>query len=249
MQMKKKEIFKINFKTKKVNIVFIGDWHLGNSLSNETHLLEDINKISQMNNTWVYLMGDLIENAINGIGVEEQYLSITYQLQQLRYYIKPIKHKILGCILGNHEWRTTRAAQANLLKELYEGILGIPVYNFEHYFQIQLQNEKYRILVRHPSSMGTTTGWIMNLFGKASRIIAGDYDIMVFGHFHRKLIHKRNYMTMNGSLRTKYDCISGHYLKYHESYAHQKMLTPHESGCIIATFYRDEHKIEVKEFD
>jgi predicted MPP superfamily phosphohydrolase len=238
----------MNFKTKKVNIVFIGDWHLGNSYTDEKLLLETINQISKMKNTWVYLMGDLIENAINGIGIDEQYLSITYQLQQLRYYIEPIKNKIIGCILGNHEWRTTRAAQANLLKELYYGILGIPTYNFEHYFQIHVQNEKYRILVRHPSSMGTTTGWIMNLFAKASRIIAGDYDIMVFAHFHRKLIHKRNYLAMNGELRTKYDCISGHFLNYHNSYAHEKMLTPHEPGCIMATFYADKHLVEVKEF-
>lgn len=250
----------MNFKTKKVNIIFIGDWHLGNAQCDENLLMKHINKISKMNNTYVYLMGDLIENAINNIGVEEQYLSVTYQLKQLKEYIKPIKNKILGCILGNHEWRTTRKAQANLLKELYEGILGIPVYNFEHYFSIALgrdlkdmgfyQNQSYRIIVRHPQGRGTTLGWITNQFKKVSRIISGDYDLMVLAHFHQVFIHERHYLKADSDkLYTKYDCISGHYLDYKNSYAHQLLLSPYKKGCIMATFYRDEHKIEVKEFE
>jgi len=238
----------MNFTTKKVKIVFIGDSHLGNVKCDEKLFYEKLEKARHMNNTYIYLMGDLIDNAISYVGEEDQWLSVEYQLKRLKMLIQPIKHKIIGCILGNHEWRTTKKAKANLLKEVYEGIIGIPVKNFGDYFTISVGSQQYRIITRHPSTGGTTIGWITGMFKKESRIIAGDYDLMVFGHFHRKLIHKRIYMKIDGKLYTKWDCISGHFLDYYDGYAHQKLLTPHEKGCIIATFYRDEHKVEVEEF-
>ena len=240
----------MNFKTQKAKIIFTGDWHLGNQDCDLKLIKKHISRISRMGeDTHVYLTGDLIENAINGIGESDQQYSVNYQLEQLKKIIQPIKNRIIGCVLGNHEWRTTKVAKGNLLIRIYESILGCPCYGFEDYFQIKMGKQQYKILVRHPSSRATSTGYIRRLFKACSHNIAGDYDLMVFAHFHQVLPHKRDYYTYNSpELRRKWDCIYGHYLNYKEGYAHEKMLSHHKKGCIIATFERDKHKLEVKEF-
>jgi len=238
----------MKFTTNKVKIVFLGDLHLGNDKCDLKLIKAKINKIKRMNNTFIYLTGDLIENAINNVGISEQYLSVTYQLNQLKEILAPVKDKIIGCVLGNHEWRTNKAAQSKLIVELYSAILGVECEEFAEYFTIHVRGRPYKIYVAHPDGSGSTLGWITNRFVKASQLIGGDYDLMAFAHYHRLLHYKRYYLDENSDeLRFKHQIITGHFLTYKGSYVHKKMLSPQEKGCYVVTFHADKHLIEVKE--
>ena len=237
----------MNFFTKRVKIVFMGDFHLGNEKCDLKLIKAKINKIKHMNNTFIYLTGDLIENAINNVGIEEQYLSVTYQLKQLKEILAPIKDKIIGCVLGNHEWRTNKKSQSNMILQLYEAILDIECHEFANYFTIHVLARPYKIIVDHPSGHGTTLGWITRQFVNISQVYGGDYDLMVLAHFHRLLHYKRYYVDDSDILKVKHELISGHFLTYKGGYAHKKMLSPQEKGCYICTFHSDKDLIEVRE--
>jgi hypothetical protein len=227
-------------------IVFMGDFHLGNVACDEELIKKKIRRIARMNNTFVFLMGDLIENAVNNVGVDEQLLSVDYQLRKLKEIIAPIKDKILGCVLGNHETRTNKKSQSHIIKELYEAILGVPCYEFAHKFEF----EGYKIIVNHPEGRGTTLGWVTRQFVNISQVYGGDYDLMVLAHFHRLLHYKRYYVDMSDDLKVKHEIICGHFIDYKNGYAHKKMLSPQKKGCYIVTFHNDKYidLIEVKEF-
>jgi predicted MPP superfamily phosphohydrolase len=250
----------MKFTTKKVNIVFMGDFHIGHDSCDLDMIKAKIRKVSKMNNTYIFLMGDLIENAINGVGVDEQYLGVTQQLVLLKELLLPVKHKIIGCVLGNHEWRTNRKSQSNMILQLYEAILDVKCYEFAYKFKVFFSREgstggkewiethrNYNIIACHPDGRGSTLGWITRQFVNVSQVYGGEYDLMALAHFHR-LLHYQRYYVDRDILKIKHEIITGHFLNYINTYAHRKMLSPQEKGCYIVTFYRDKHKIEVKEF-
>lgn len=83
----------------------IGDLHVGDPLFNEKKFKEFVNSIKSRDDTYLILMGDLLDCAIKD-SIGDTYSAIQNPQQAKKYLIEllqPVKDKILGVIQGNHE--------------------------------------------------------------------------------------------------------------------------------------------------
>jgi hypothetical protein len=100
----------------KLNLYYLGDFHEGNCNMDESALREAVEIIKNDPDGYFFLMGDMIE-AITHLGdkrfdplsIHEKYnirdlkdLPMR-QAQKAFSYIKPIQHKCLAVVIGNHE--------------------------------------------------------------------------------------------------------------------------------------------------
>ena len=178
-------------------IIFdLADIHLGNEAFDKSLFESDLKFIKETSNVFVILGGDLIENNTkNTVGsVFQQLLSPREQKRMIVDYLKPIKHKILGSVQGNHEARIDNKSSDTDIAEDIAGILGVPYNPFAvlNYISVGF-NEKinrpyrYSILTRHGSSGGTTISGAVNGSLKARNILLG-VDIFMSGHTHQQSV-------------------------------------------------------------
>ena len=96
---------------KEVNIVPFGDLHYGLKFCDKKLVEHIIGKIDKMKDTYVILMGDLIENSSRdsvGTGIYDQLMSPQEQIDGICDLLYPIKDKIILSNRGNHEQRAYR---------------------------------------------------------------------------------------------------------------------------------------------
>jgi len=122
------------FKQKRIKIYFIGDKHEGHEESDTPALLKTVKQIAKERNSYVILMGDLIEMAIKTNMTDSQIFRTQHQLATFIHTIRPILHKVIAVIEGNHERRIETIDYLNdaLMLHLpnavylgYEGFLNI----------------------------------------------------------------------------------------------------------------------------
>jgi predicted phosphodiesterase len=169
-----------------IEIVNMGDLHVGDAGFDEKLLDKEIKKIKDIPNRFVVLNGDLINNAIRH-SVSDIYTEQIGPHEQLDYLVKrfePIKHKILGISQGNHEFRTYRETGIDIAK-LFAASLGkLDCYDPEGgVIFASFGMNKYRPNIRHTASLyfthigGTKAGLL-----KMADVV--DVDIYFRGHYH-----------------------------------------------------------------
>jgi hypothetical protein len=95
-------------------LIFSGDWHLGHEGTDHRLLVEDIDVIASCPEDVtpiVFLMGDLIDNAIRsapGTAIAETVIRVKEQKDEVLALCRKIGDKIVGVIQGNHEERSYR---------------------------------------------------------------------------------------------------------------------------------------------
>jgi len=93
-------------------IYAIGDTHIGAREADIEGLKKFIAKIAEERDSYVVLLGDLINNGLKDSKTNcyEEIASPSAQIDMAVELFTPIKDKILGAVGGNHEARTKRAA-------------------------------------------------------------------------------------------------------------------------------------------
>lgn len=114
-------------KFRKLLIVPIGDIHYGNPLFSKKHLDMAIHFIDGNPNAYTFLTGDLCESAIRTSKGEifRQVGSPQDQRDWIIERFKPIKDKVLGVIMGNHEMRIYNDVGIDICKDIAQA-LGVP---------------------------------------------------------------------------------------------------------------------------
>lgn len=105
---------------KEVKLIVLADWHLGDPNTDIKLIKKWIKVIEEEDNVYCILNGDLINNAIKN-SVSELYtedMTPDKALDKLEELLKPISHKIIAVLEGNHERRTAKEVSINLMKEL-----------------------------------------------------------------------------------------------------------------------------------
>lgn len=95
---------------KQLRIVPISDIHYGNPLCSLKHFQFTLDFIAKYDDVFTYLNGDLLEAVtLDSKGdIFSQELTPQNQRDDVIDLLKPIKHKILGMVTGNHEARIYR---------------------------------------------------------------------------------------------------------------------------------------------
>lgn len=96
-------------KTNAIEIVPLGDLHIGDSCCNIEKIKETINYIKNTKNCYCILNGDLMNNALKTSKSDLYLETMTIEQQQdlLVELLMPIKDKILIMAQGNHEYRSS----------------------------------------------------------------------------------------------------------------------------------------------
>ncbi len=100
-------VFRFNPKWKELWIAPLSDCHYGNPLFSEHHFIRTIRTINSKPFIFTILNGDLIEcTTKTSVGdIYEQIGDPQEQRDWMIERLRPIKHKILGMTMGNHEMR------------------------------------------------------------------------------------------------------------------------------------------------
>ena len=118
-------VFSVRVDKDNAFIFTLSDLHIG--LGNLDYIKDIIKFISNIDNAYVVIGGDLTNNSIkNSLGsVLEEYVSGSDQVKMAVELLTPIKDKILAMIEGNHEKRTQEAAYISIT-QMIATMLGIP---------------------------------------------------------------------------------------------------------------------------
>ena len=93
-----------------VEIIPVADYHWADPNSDHARILEDIKYIAEHDNVYCVLNGDLMDCAIAS-SIGDTYSATLTPMDELRVCVemfKPIAHKILCVVPGNHEMRHYR---------------------------------------------------------------------------------------------------------------------------------------------
>lgn len=247
--MKINRIDTSKFKGKEMNVVFLGDCHLGDKNFDEEKLKKDIKWIKSQKNTVVILMGDMINTGLKdsvGAGSFDDTITPQEQLDQIYELLLPIKKQIIGIHIGNHERRIYERTSIDVIKNLAKQ-LNINYLESSAFNHIRFGNQTYVIYSTHGSSGSTTLGGKINACIKLSSFI--DADIYAMGHVHDLSAYTRDGFRLSKQNKTleeikTYFVLTGHYLKY-GGYAEEKLYSPGKVGFCMITLRADQHQVRI----
>ena len=183
-------------------IIPIGDVHIGSQSFDEAGFKNQIAVIRDNPDTFTILLGDICDcGTKNSVGFSyDAPLSPMEQIKKAVELLKPIKHKILGVVSGNHEGRALKGDGLDLgyflsvelgVEDLYD---PVAVYNFVRFGKTTNKESGARTLVTIYSThgegtSGRTAGAKANGLERRGNIIT-DADICLVGHTHQPLVFK-----------------------------------------------------------
>lgn len=184
-----------------MNIALSGDWHLDGTKKQYKAVKKDVTKMPKC----LILLGDMIDTGI-GSGMNWNQETITEQLRQ--FYDVVRNKKILGYILGNHEYRVFKATGLNV----YDSMLGGETSGFK------FSNGAYIVIEHGSRAPENQVKQIQDLADKFPTA-----SLCALGHTHGLMVD-RNY-NEQWLVRT------GH-LQLYPRYAEDKIMKPKARGYI-----------------
>jgi len=222
-----------------IDVIFIGDSHIGHKNFNKKKFLEAIEWVKQKDNRFAILMGDLIEcltKTHSPAGATRSKDPNDIQVEKLIKWITPIADKILISIAGNHEERTLKSADFTILKQPHM-LLGIEYRHYQASVRLQMDNISYRGYVHHGGGASTKPDFQLRKFIYNSGKL--NLDFMAIGHIHQE--HRQSFPSERfiGDRIVKHECIgirTGGFLD-HPDYAKRAGYPPPDITSPILRFY------------
>jgi len=247
-KLKKKFVDETKKVKNKLELIAFGDWHLGHHTCQVDKIKMMIDYVKRTANARVILMGDLMESATKtsvGSGPYAENYHPQQQKEIILELLKPIKDKIYGSHIGNHEMRILNSTSINLTKDIARE-LGHKYYGFGAYTKIKLGKQQYVIYSTHGSSGSllphTKIKGCLNL----GNFI--DSDVYLYGHVHAldsKALYFEQIKGRQIIKRKRYFILTGHYLGYKNSYAEMKNMIPSKTGSPKIKFHKKIRDIRV----
>ena len=194
-----------------VNIIPIGDFHIGSSEFNYEFFDYMLKQIKKLKNRRIYLMGDLLESASKSVGNSSfhTHMSLEEQKKFLLDALDPFKDDIIGVCVGNHEARLIKEFDFNVVADIARE-LGCKWYN-QNIDTFKINEHTIDVFTRHGKG---TSGQRHLSMGKLERNTNSiQADIYLEGHNHRCLNWNKLYVDKTG-LHRKYYGYTGAFLNY-----------------------------------
>lgn len=226
-----------------VTIIPVSDVHLGAIEHNAKAWRDFCAWVADEPNTYLLLGGDLINNSVRNSVANpfDEVLRPREQKQRIVEYLAPLREKILACVSGNHEARTTKDSDQDITYDIMSKLDLEDIYRPNTAFlKISLgergkgkpqPNVSYTFALTHGTGGGIYTGAAVNRNERYGNIIEG-CDCLIVGHTHKgtitrpskiKIDQQNNVVSVQSYLVV--GCES--WLNY-GGYAMRKMLLPSE---------------------
>ena len=240
----------IDEKAPYIQAVPLGDIHFGDKSANLPRVKETVDWIADHEHARAILMGDLMNCATKssvGAAVFDESFSGQEQYELMLELLGPIKDKIYGSFIGNHEQRIINTTGYNVTKMLAKQ-MGHKYYGYGSFIKLNVSGKNYIIYGTHGCS-GATLPYtkIKKVLDMSSYIIA---DVYLYAHVHDIQVHTQEVKRVDMRKRIverlkKYYILTGGYLNYEDSYAEMKNLRPAKQGSPTIIFGGLEKEIRV----
>ena len=203
-----------------VNIIAIGDFHIGNASFNIDFFKEMLKTIKDLPRRRIYLMGDCLEVASKEVGDSAFNQTCTVE-EQREYFInnlKPFKDDIVGYAKGNHENRLIKQYGFDIVKDMCRE-LDIKSYH-QNIDQFKINDFDFSIFTRHGKGSSQRKHLAMGKLEKGTQDIIA--DMYLEGHNHR-LSFWNELKRFPNEYRRVYYGYTGHFLNYN-GYPNQQYL-------------------------
>lgn len=228
-----KNIIEIKTLEDHIYVIPIGDIHAGagawgKDLVDYDKLQGYIDWIKDRPNAYMLGMGDYGQvEMFDSPGVTfEQLLTPDEQYILMEKMFKPIKDRILGLHIGNHDFRTNEHGLDKVRGMC--STLNVPFLGFSCCTYLKINGISYSIYSTHGHSSSKTPATKLQACMSLTNIMPGK-DIYLMGHMHDII----TYASANemGKVSTLY-AITGHFMRYKFSYAEDCNMRPGKTGCI-----------------
>jgi len=211
----------------------MGDIHRGNQNCDLAFLYSTINTIKENPNAYWVSTGDLLEVATkNSKSDSYEASNLQYELDTLTTELSVISDKCLGFVASNHHNRVDKEIGISIDKVLAHN-LNIPFLGITGLIRVQICTSPYFMCLHHGIGGGTYGGKVNNAMRIAHNYLGA--DIYMSGHTHtyshvpfmQQVVDRKR-----GSIRTilSHSVVTGHCLKWKESYAEKLALHPAPIG-------------------
>ena len=178
-----------------VEIIPVADYHWADPNSDHARILEDIKYIAEHDNVYCVLNGDLMDCAIAS-SIGDTYSATLTPMDELRVCVemfKPIAHKILCVVPGNHEMRHYRSNGVDMtmlmcqqlgIEERYSPTTALLFIRFGENKDGRNHSRPvaYTMYVSHGNGGGRKEGGKIQRLVDLSTIV--DADVYICGHTH-----------------------------------------------------------------
>lgn len=240
------------FKESKIQIILMGDEHLGSKHYDEGLHQEWLNWCLKTPSTYVIGMGDHLETATRdsvGAGVFEQDEVVQEQLEKSYALYRPLADagKLLGMHIGNHEERVYRHSGMDLIKTLTK-MLEVPYFGIGVAHHLVVGKQSYTMYTAH----GHSGARLPHTKIKSAIDLGNMVDVEIYGigHSHQLSHHVRQFYHIDKKRKvvaegTKHFILTGSYLTHWGSYAQQAGYEMMRRGSPNVKLHSKEHKIRV----
>lgn len=242
----------------KLTIIPLSDVHIGDKTADLKKFKEVLDRIKNEPNTYTILNGDLCNMALKNSksDVYESDLTPMEQVIQIINFIEPIKDKILVFASGNHEQRTEKETNIDILYLVAKQLHLEREYSKSWwYLYLSFGTDKkhknkptlYTITGYHGSGGGGTSGAKINKAKKMQQVVIADVYLM--SHVHEPIntkgvIFVPDYQHKSVVKKEQYYAVSNSFVEYENSYAERMGLIPSNTG--ISEIELDGHQKQIK---
>lgn len=179
-------------------------------------------------NKVIYLLGDLIDFPSQKIGSFEADRSADQQIHDILELFKPFKKYIRYSTMGNHERRAKKFFNLDIGR-LIADELGCP-YHFADFFDLlMIEKKPFVVYGKHGTKVNARIDLAEGGMVRDTQNIRA--NLLMQGHNHYCKGFSRPVTTKFG-LKRRYYGFTGHFLKYNNSYAHEKNLVQNPESFI-----------------
>lgn len=242
---------------KDITILPIADVHIGDRLANLKLFKEVLERIKKEPNTYTIINGDLCNMALKNSksDVYSDSLSPMEQVITMVNYLKPIKNKILVIGTGNHEDRTKKETNIDVMR-LIARELGIEERYADSWWYLYLtfgqDNKKrpitYGITGIHGYGGGRKSGGKINRLEDMTQVVIADLYLM--SHTHKPISTKNciyipYYQSKVLSKQEMYYLMTNSFLESDNGYAEKMGFPPSNTSITEAQLSGEKRKIKV----
>ncbi len=173
-------------------VVGISDLHYGNVNVNMDYVDKLLEFVEKEERAYCFLNGDILDNWVEISpkgGVYEQTVPPEYQKEIMVNKLKPIKHKILAIVDGNHEGRSSKAGERSPSEDMAEA-LDVPYLGQGGRVNLNFGKFTYKMHIRHRFRYESSFN-PCNANGRLVEQLDSEADIVAIGHKHDPAIEVR----------------------------------------------------------
>lgn len=242
---------------KNITILPIADVHIGDKLCNLKLFKEVLQRIKDEPNTYTIINGDLCNMALKNSksDVYSDSLSPMQQVITMVDYLEPIKEKILVIATGNHEDRTQKETNIDVMR-LIARELGIEERYSNGWWYLYLTFGEdikgrpitYGITGIHGYGGGRKSGGKINRLEDMSQVVIADLYLM--SHTHKPIstkncIYTPYYQSKSLSKQEMYYLMTNSFLESDGGYAEKMGFPPSNTSVTEAELSGQKRKIKV----